>query len=151
VAGIRGVITGRANAIKVLIDSAGQLGTVNSSRRVKDEIRDMGDASAGLLRLRPVTFRYTQTQAEARREYGLIAEEVAEVYPDLVVRSASGEVETVQYHKLVPMLLNELHRQAAEIARLRREQAALGLELARLSEVLARLARVEAAVSPAGD
>jgi hypothetical protein len=76
----------------------------------------MTDASAGLFRLRPVTFRYIRPYADGSKpiDYGLIAEEVAEVYPDLVVRDPAGEIETVQYHKLTPMLLNEvqrLHRQ----------------------------------------
>ena len=70
--------------------------TVRSSRRSKDDIRDMGDASGGLLRLRPVTFRYKQKAADgsAPIRYGLIAEEVAEVYPELVVYDGEGRVET---------------------------------------------------------
>lgn len=112
VTGIRGVTTGGANAVAVLIDSAGQLGTISSSRRTKEDIHDMGAASAALFRLRPVTFRYIQPYADGSRpiDYGLIAEEVEEVFPDLVVRNEAGAVETVQYHKLVPMLLNELQR-----------------------------------------
>jgi hypothetical protein len=74
----RAAATGNANAIPVLIDSAGQLGTVSFSRHVKKEIRDMGDATEPLLELRPATFRYKQEQtlpdgAEAPPEYGLIA------------------------------------------------------------------------------
>jgi hypothetical protein len=134
IAGIRGMTTGAADAISVMIDSNGQLGTLSSSRRSKEEIRDMGEASRDLLRLRPVTFRYKDTAVAGGRrlEYGLIAEEVGEVYPDLVAHTATGGVETVQYHKLVPMLLNELqklHRQLgtqeAEIARLKARLAAL--------------------------
>jgi hypothetical protein len=96
----------------VLIDSAGQLGTMNSSRRFKWDIKDMGDASAGLMSLRPVRFRYKQGYADGSYpvQYGLIAEEVAKVYPDLVVRSADGQIETVQYYKLDAMLLNELQK-----------------------------------------
>ncbi len=117
IAGIRGRTTGSANAVNVLIDSAGQLGTISSSRHNKVDISDMGQASGGLLRLRPVTFRYIQPYADGSRpfDYGLIAEEVAEVYPDLVVRDESGAIETVQYHKLTPMLLNELQRQQREL------------------------------------
>jgi hypothetical protein len=101
----------------VYIDSNGQLGTINSSRRFKQEIADMGDASRGLLRLRPVTFRYQQPFLDGSRpvQYGLIAEEVAEVYPDLVAHSADGQIETVKYQVLDVMLLNELQRQQAEI------------------------------------
>ena len=113
IAGIRGVTPGVADAVPVRIDSRGQLGTVSSSRRFKDEIRDMGEASSGLQRLRPVTFRYKQAFADGARplDYGLIAEEVAEVYPDLVTYGADGQLETVQYDKLITMLLNELQNQ----------------------------------------
>ena len=72
----------------------------------------MGDFSSNLLRLRPVTYRYKQPYADGTKplDYGLIAEEVAELYPDLVVRGRDGQVETVQYHKLTPMLLNEVRK-----------------------------------------
>ena len=92
----------------------------------------MGLASSGLLRIRPVTFRYKQQRDSGdnqRVEYGLIAEEVAEVYPDLVVYSSAGEVETVQYHKLVPMLLNELQKQ-------HRENADLTARLEKLERII---------------
>ena len=108
--------TVNANAIPVLIDSAGQLGTVSSSRSVKKDIRDMGDATDRLLELRPVTFRYKQEQTlpsggEVPPEYGLIAEEVAEVFPDLVVYDEKGQPFTVKYHEMAPMLLNEMKKQ----------------------------------------
>src|SRR5262249_20169556 len=91
--GIRAVTTGRADAIGVLIDSTGQLGTVNSSRRVKPDIADIGARSRGLQSLRPVSFRYRAHPPDGPIEYGLIAEEVAEVYPELVVRDAEGAPE----------------------------------------------------------
>jgi polyhydroxyalkanoate synthesis regulator phasin len=113
-----------------MIDSTtGQLGTVSSSRRFKENIHDMGDASEGLMRLRPVTFRYKQPFDDGSKpiQYGLIAEEVAEVYPDLVARSADGQIETVKYQLLDPMLLNEVQRQHAETqlqqAKIRDQQA----------------------------
>lgn len=79
----------------------------------------MNDASSGLSRLRPVTFRYKKAYADGSKplDYDLIAEEVAEVYPDLVSRSANGEIETVQYQKLAPMLLNELQKQQQHATR----------------------------------
>jgi hypothetical protein len=112
-AGVNGVQTGLNNAVPVLIDGNGQLGTMNSSRRYKEDIQDMGDASSGLMRLRPVTFRYKKTFDNGSKpiQYGLIAEEVAEVYPDLVARSADGQIETVKYQVLDSMLLNEVQRQ----------------------------------------
>jgi hypothetical protein len=73
----------------------------------------MGDASRGLMRLRPVTFRYRKPFVDGSKpiQYGLIAEEVAEVYPDLVAHSADGEIESVKYQVLDAMLLNEVQRQ----------------------------------------
>jgi hypothetical protein len=116
-AGITGVTTGANDAVAVVIDSHGQLGTINSSQRFKEDIQDMGDASDGLLRLRPVTYRYKQAYEDGSKplDYGLIAEEVATIYPDLVVRDRDGKIQTVQYQKLTPMLLNELQKQAEQI------------------------------------
>jgi hypothetical protein len=127
IAGIRGVTTGVADAITVLIDSAGQLGTVSSSRRTKEDIRDMREASAGLERLRPVVFRYRKPFANGAKplQYGLIAEEVAEVYPELVAYDAEGEPETVLYRFLAPMLLSELQRQQAALRELKAENDSL--------------------------
>jgi hypothetical protein len=116
-AGIRGITTGNNNAAPVMIDSNGQLGTISSSRRFKEDIEDMGEASRDLMRLRPVTFRYKKPFADGSKpiQYGLIAEEVDEVYPDLVAHSADGQIETVKYQVLDSMLLNEVQRQQAEI------------------------------------
>jgi hypothetical protein len=125
VAGIRGVTTGVADAVAVMIDSAGQLGTVSSSRRFKEDIQDLGPASGTLLDLRPVSFRYKREAGgpPRPREYGLIAEEVAEVFPELVVFDADGRPETVKYHLLVPLLLNELQALERRVAELEgREQ-----------------------------
>ena len=111
IAAIRGKTTGNQDAIPVLIDSQGQLGTVSSSRRYKFDISDMSTATDDLMRLRPVTFRYLAYGDNAKLQYGLIAEEVAEVYPELVARNADGEIETVMYQFLAPMLLNEVQKQ----------------------------------------
>lgn len=112
-AGVYGVTTARTGAVEVFVDSAGQLGTKSSSLRYKEDVHDMADASDGLFRLRPVTYRYKQAYADGSKpiDYGLIAEEVAQVYPDLVAKNAAGQVETVEYSKLTPMLVNELQKQ----------------------------------------
>ena len=77
----------------------------------------MGGASSGLMRLRPVTYRYKQPYANGSKpiDYGLIAEEVETVYPDLVAHSADGQIETVQYQKINAMLLNEVQKQHREL------------------------------------
>jgi hypothetical protein len=134
IAGVRGVTTAAA-AIPVLIDTNGQLGTVSSSARFKEEIKDMGGASSGLLKLRPVMFRY-KGQAEARTQFGLIAEEVEEVLPELVVHNSAGEVETVLYHEMPAMLLNELQKQ----------QSRIEWQEGMIVALQARLAALEAAV-----
>lgn len=105
--GIRGITTDVNDAIAVLIDSAGQLGTVSSSIRYKENVIDMDDYSSGLLELRPVTFNYKDRPGIT--ESGLIAEEVAEVLPELVVYK-DGQPETVKYHLLVNYLINELQK-----------------------------------------
>jgi hypothetical protein len=137
IAGIRDAVI-VDNPRSVSIDASGQLGIAGSSRRYKDEIRDMGEASNDLLKLRPVTFRYKQAAVagERPREYGLIAEEVAEVYPDLVVHSAKGEIESVQYHKLVPMLLNELQKQHQQLGKQEEEINQLKARLAALERLV---------------
>lgn len=113
IAGIHGVTTDMSPAIQVLIDSDGQLGTVSSSRRFKRDIQDMGETSGRLLDLRPVTFRFSRKAKDGSQplQFGLIAEEVAEVLPELVTFNAQGEPETVLYHLLSSMLLNELQKQ----------------------------------------
>src|SRR5207247_2571688 len=110
IAGIRGVTTGGNNAIPVVIDSVGQLGTVSSSRRFKKEIKPLDSASKSILALKPVTFQY-KSDHTATPQFGLIAEEVAEVNPDLVVRDENGEVYTVRYDAVNAMLLNEFLKQ----------------------------------------
>jgi hypothetical protein len=91
----------------------------------------MGDASSGLMKLRPVTYRYKQAYADGTKpiDYGLIAEEVEQVYPDLVAHLADGEVETVQYQKINAMLLNEVQKQHAELEQQRALLAALKARL----------------------
>ncbi len=123
VAGVNGVTTG-GTGTPVLIDASGQLGTISSSARFKDEIQDMGESTEGLLKLRPVTFRY-KAQPEGRTQFGLIGEEVEKVMPELVVCSSSGEVDTVLYHEMPAMLLNELQKQQREIQELKSELSAL--------------------------
>ena len=122
---IRGMTTANADAIPVVIDSAGQLGTMSSSRRFKREIKPMNNASEAILELKPVTFEYKSDKTNGP-QFGLIAEDVARIDPNLVVRDDKGEIYTVRYDAVNAMLLNEFlkeHRkveeQGATIARLK--------------------------------
>jgi hypothetical protein len=148
-AGIRGVATGNNDAVPVVVDSNGQIGTVSSSRRFKEDIQDMGKASRGLMQLRPVTFRYQKPFADGTKpiQYGLVAEEVAEIYPDLVAHSADGQIETVKYQVLDSMLLNEMQRQQRMIEQQMHEIEALKAQLSGLSALESRLLALESAVA----
>jgi hypothetical protein len=114
--------------IGVVIDSNGQLGTVSSSERFKTDIAPMGSNTSKLQQLRPVTFHY-KADPQGTQRYGLIAEEVATVYPELVVRDKNGRIDGVRYDELAPMLLNEVQQaqmkiaaQDAEISQLKQQQ-----------------------------
>ena len=111
----------------VTVNSAGRLGRGNvSSRRYKHDIKPMDNASEAVLALKPVTFRYNKEyDATQTLAYGLIAEDVAQVYPDLVGRNREGKPESVRYEQINAMLLNEFlkehkkfEEQQARIARL---------------------------------
>jgi hypothetical protein len=115
VAGISGTgVMGTA----VKINSSGQLGVAPSSARFKQNIRPMDKASEAILALKPVTFRYKKDiDAERTPQFGLVAEDVEKVNPDLVTRDAEGKVYTVRYDAVNAMLLNEFlkaHRQIEE-------------------------------------
>ena len=133
--------TGVADAIPVVIDSVGQLGTISSSRRFKEDIRDMGDATDRLLQLRAVLFRYKQ--------------EVAKIFPELVVFDKEGKPYTVRYHILSSMLLNDLQKQHARVEAQEalaeaqtREFEALRREVEELWALEARLEAIESRAPP---
>ncbi len=133
VAGVSGInVTGGAT---VVVNSAGQLGVVSSSRRYKEDIRSMGAASDRLLALRPVTFRYKKADENGKKpeQYGLIAEEVAKVMPELVVYNQKGQPETVAYQTLAPLLLNELQREHGQVEALQAQVTELRRITAQLS------------------
>ena len=135
IAGITGVPV--TSATPVYVNGAGQLGIISSSRRYKEDISDMGDASSGLLKLRPVSFHYKPEYAEGPRQlqYGLIAEEVAEVYPNLVQYDPkTGQPQTVYYHLINAMLLNEAQKQQHRIAEQDKELSALKEEVSALKQ-----------------
>jgi hypothetical protein len=117
---IRGVTTQNGNAVPVLVDSAGQLGTASSSRRYKTDIRPMDKASESILALKPVSFRY-KIHKDETPQFGLIAEDVADVNPDLVVHDANGEIYTVRYDAVNAMLLNEFLKEHRKVERLKKD------------------------------
>jgi hypothetical protein len=116
IAGISGVTV--ANGVGVIVDTTGHLGTIVSSERFKDAIRPMDKASEAILALKPVTFRYKQElDPEGIPQFGLVAEQVEKVNPDLVARDEQGKPYTVRYEAVNAMLLNEFlkeHRKVEE-------------------------------------
>ena len=133
IAGISNVAVGAVET--VMVTAAGQLGTVFSSARFKEEIRDMGEASSGLLNLRPVTFHYKGlAEGSNPLHFGLIAEEVEEMLPELVGHAPTGEAQTVHYYELPAMLLNELQKQHQTIEGQRKLITVLEARLAALEE-----------------
>jgi hypothetical protein len=145
VAGIRGITTAYADAVTVVIDSAGQLGTVSSSRRFKEDIRNMGSTSERLLQLRPVTFRYRISYADGSQplDFGLIAEEVAEVFPELVVYDENDQPATVKYRLLSSLLLNELQKQNASLKAQNARLESLDAQVKQLVESAGEVAKVD--------
>src|SRR6266536_3575259 len=106
IAGISGATASGGAA--VFVNASGQLGTSTSSKRFKDQIKPMDKASEALLALNPVSFRYKkEIDPEGIPQFGLVAEDVAKVNPDLVVRDTDGEIYTVRYDAVNAMLLNE--------------------------------------------
>lgn len=133
VAGVFGATA--SGGVTVVVNASGKLGTTTSSARYKEQVTSVtASVSPRLQALRPVRFVYTPAFDDGSRlpQYGLIAEEVADVFPELAVRDAEGRPETVRYHFLPPLLL-------AEVQRLERERAALAAEIAALRDELAAL------------
>jgi trimeric autotransporter adhesin len=141
----------------VTVTSSGRLGRANvSSRRYKHDIKPMDKASEALFALKPVSFRYNKEyDATQTLAFGLIAEEVAKVYPDLVGRNAEGQPESVRYDQVNAMLLNEFlkeHRkveaQEATIAELKstvaQQQKGMDVLTAQLKEHAAQIQKVSA-------
>ncbi len=142
IAGISGVTV--AGGVGVIIDTAGHLGTITSSKRFKDAIKPMGEASETILALKPVTFRYKhELDPDGIPQFGLVAEDVEKVNPDLVARDDDGKPYSVRYEAVNAMLLNEFlkeHRevqeQKATIAKQQKQIDALTEGLQRVSDQL---------------
>jgi hypothetical protein len=141
--GINGA-TASGGAAVFVVGGAGKLGTMPSSARFKDEIKPMDKASEAILALRPVSFRYKKEVDPQRvAQFGLVAEDVEKINPDLVIRDAQGRPQTVRYEQVNAMLLNEFlkeHKASLEehrtVQELKKQVAALTAGLQKVSAQL---------------
>src|SRR6266550_4493576 len=123
--GINGA-TASGGAAVFVVGEGGKLGTMTSSARFKDEIKPMDKASEVILALKPVSFRYKKEVDPQRvAQFGLVAEDVEKINPDLVIRDAQGRPQTVRYEQVNAMLLNEFLKEHATVQELKKEIAAL--------------------------
>ena len=129
------------------VDQFNVLGFVPSSKRFKHDIQPMDKASEAILALKPVTFKYNSDK-KGRTQYGLIAEEVADVASDLVFRNNNGDVQTVRFEQIGAMLLNEFlkeHRRVEELqATVAQQQKGMAALMAQLKEQAAQIQKVSA-------
>jgi Chaperone of endosialidase len=140
-----------ANGIPVLVNASNKLGTATSSRRFKQAIKPMDGDSEALFALHPVTFRYkNEIDPDGRSQFGLVAEDVESVSPDLIVRDKEGKAYSVRYDAVNAMLLNEFlkeHRRVEELksamAQQRKETEGL---VARLNKQEARIEKMSARI-----
>jgi hypothetical protein len=128
----------------VFVDSSGKLGTMTASTRFSDEIKPMDKASEAILTLKPVTFRYKQEiDSKSIRQFGLIADEVEKVNPDLIVRDKEGKPCSVRYDQVNAMLLNEFLKEHGKVEKLEttvaRQQKQIETLTAGLKKVSAEL------------
>jgi hypothetical protein len=164
IAGIRGQTV--PSGLPVMVEIDGHLGTTTSSKRFKEEIKPMDKASEALLALKPVTFRYKkEIDPQGIPQFGLVAEEVEKVNPDLVVRDKEGKAYSVRYDQVNAMLLNEFlkeqrknEEQQATITELKRDfqmvsaqqQNEIQILSAQFKEQAAQIQKVSAQIQPNG-
>jgi hypothetical protein len=127
---IAGIRNAAVTGSPVLVGMGGKLGVMMSSARFKEAIKPMDKASEAILALEPVTFRYKQElDPDGIPQFGLTAEQVEKVNPDLVVRDADGKVNTVRYEAVNAMLLNEFLKEHRTVQQQQKEIDALKAEL----------------------
>jgi uncharacterized coiled-coil protein SlyX len=156
IAGIYGTTVSKG--VAVYVSSSGLLGTVTSSARFKDDIKPMGQVSDALLALKPVTFHYKkEIDPDRTQQFGLVAEEVAKVNPDLVVRDDQGKIYTVRYEAVNAMLLNEFLKEHTTVQELKstvakqdaiiaQQQKGMEVLTASLKEQAAQIQKVSAQI-----
>jgi hypothetical protein len=146
---IAGIENAKVTGAAVYVTSSGQLGVLASSERYKTGIAPMGAGTEKLSELRPVSF-HLRTDPKGSLQYGLIAEEVARVYPELVIRDESGKIQGVRYDELAPMLLNEVQKQQTIVDTLvaQRDADAVKLETqaAKIASLEQQLSGIQAAL-----
>jgi hypothetical protein len=146
---ISGIYGTSVSGSAVMVNSSGQLGVVVSSERFKTDIAPMGPDTAKLLALRPVKF-HLKSDPHGAVQYGLIAEEVAKIYPELVVRDEKGRIDGVRYDELAPMLLNQMQAQqqaiAAQAAKLAAEDQRAAAQDAKIAQLQQQLSGIQAAL-----
>jgi hypothetical protein len=146
---IRNVYTSGASGRAVYVNSDNKIGTLVSSRRFKDQIKPMDEASKAILALKPITFRYKKDiEPNSAIMFGLIAEEVEQVDPELVTRNDKGEAETVRYDAVNAMLLNEFlkeHRTVQELkSNAAKQEATIAKQQKQIEALTAGLQKVSA-------
>jgi DNA-directed RNA polymerase specialized sigma54-like protein len=134
----------------VVVNANGKLGTTTSSKRFKDDIKSMDKASEAILGLKPVTFRYKkEIDPDSSSQFGLVAEDVEKVNPDLVVRDVEGKAFTVRYDAVNAMLLNEFLKEHRQVQEQQKDIDALKAELKEQRTLIQKVsARVELQMPP---
>jgi hypothetical protein len=136
ISGISG--TNSSGGVAVFCNSDGKLGVISSSARFKEDIKPIGKASEAILALKPVSFRYKkEIDAQGIPQFGLVAEEVEKINPDLIVRDREGKPQTVRYEQINAMLLNEFLKEHRKV----KEQEARIAQLTKDVETLVAHAR----------
>ena len=135
--------------VGVIVDTNGQLGTVVSSERFKDEVKSMDKASEAILALKPVTFHYKhELDPNGIPQFGLVAEQVEKVNPDLVARDGEGKPYTVRYEAVNAMLLNEFlkeHRKnKGQQSKIEQQETKIAVQQKQIEALTAGLQRVSA-------
>jgi trimeric autotransporter adhesin len=135
-----------AGGAAVFVNADGKLGTMTSSKRFKDEIKPMSKASEAILALKPVTFRYKkEIDSEGIPQFGLVAEDVEKINPDLVVRDKNGELLSVRYEQINAMLLNEFLKEHRKVEQQRKDfEAAIAQQQKQIEALTAGLQKVSA-------
>ncbi len=146
---IRNIYFSVATTRAVYVNNDDKIGTLSSSRRYKEEIQAMDQASETLFALKPVTFRYKKEIDPARAlSFGLIAEEVAEISPELITRDKEGKPETVRYEAVNAMLLNEFLKEHRNVEKLEGVVASLAATVKEQSAQIQKMSAQLAAASP---